>query len=581
MITTCSSVEPGTPSGATALPFAYPENLPALAAVGHWAEIVEPASKAPWEAVLLIYLKNRRWFGAKAREIKSLAIQDVIELPAETGKALITLLNVDYVEGVPELYLLPLAWAGACQAEAIERTVPHLAIARLQIVGQNQSGILYDAIGSHGFCRGLLELISYHRNVRGRTGELVASNTPALPKLLSGAPASLDVSLGKSEQSNSAVIYANRLMLKLFRRLEAGVNPDLEISRFLTNKNFPHIAPLAGVLEYRTDRDETITLAVLNEFIHGTKDGWEYTLDALGRYYVRVLSLQPSLSNPPRIEDSILSLAARELPQHVTEILGTYLESARLLGQRTAELHTVLASESENKELVPEPFTAHYQRSLYRSMRNHAQQNLQLLRRRLQDLPESASQTAQKVLASEDQILKRLRRVCEQPISTLRIRCHGDFHLGQVLSTGKDFVIIDFEGEPARSLAERRLKRSPLRDVAGMLRSFHYAAHAGLLRQIQRGSVSSAKLDTFQGWARFWQLWVSVGFLKAYLTAADNAPFLPKSALELKALLNAFLVEKALYELGYELNHRPDWVNIPLQGILQLLEPETRLIVSQ
>ena len=547
---------------------AQADSLLSLTVAGAWEGIAQMPARASLEAALPGYLKARRWFGAKAREIKSVAVQDAFEISAAEEKALITLLNVDYVQGDPDTYLLPLAWAAEGQAEAAQRS---LAIGRLKVGDLNQDGILYDAVGSTTFCRALLDFISRRRSVRGQRGELVASHTAVLRRLRGEDAAPLEPSLGKSEQTNSAVIYGDRLILKLFRKLEGGLNPDLELGRFLTEKEFGHIAPFGGALEFRAD-DETLTIGVLNEFIAGAKDAWEYTLDALSRYYDRVMTYQAFMPSPPRFEDcSILNLAARDVPPNIPEIVGTYLESARRLGQRTAELHAVLASESEHKDFAPEPFTPHYQRALFQSMRNHVRQNLQLLRKRLKDLPEGRAPDAQRLLGLEEAILKKLRLVFEQPIATQRIRFHGDFHLGQVLYTGKDFVIIDFEGEPARPVGERRLKRSPLRDVAGMLRSFHYAAHAGLLQQKERGSVPAGKLDSFQEWARFWQRWVSVGYLKAYLATAGNASFLPKTAVELKILLDAFLIEKAIYELGYELNHRPDWVAIPLQGILQLL----------
>ena len=549
------------------------DSLPSLDVAEQWEEIFEPAFRSSLESALPAYLRARRWFGSKAREIKSVAVHDAVEVSGEPEKTFITFLNVDYVQGDSEMYLLPLAWTGEGKTDDLHRAVSNLAIARLKVRERNREGILYDAIGSKVFSRALLDLISRRRSVRGRTGELAASQTSVLRRLRGEDSAPLEPSAVKSEQSNSAVIYGDRLILKLFRKLEAGINPDQEIGRFLTEKEFGHIAPFAGALEYRTNRDETFTLAVVNEFVAGAKDAWEYTLDALSRYHDRALTFQAFMPSPPRTEEgAILSLAARDVPTNVAEIVGTYLESARLLGQRTAEMHAVLASETENKNFAPEPLTSHYQRALFQSMRNQVRQNLQLLRERLKDLPESARSQAQRLAGLEEAILKKLRLVFEQPIATQRIRYHGDFHLGQVLCTGKDFVMIDFEGEPARPLSERRIKRSGLRDVAGMLRSFHYAAHAGLLAQIERGSVRPGKIDSLQEWARFWQCWVSVGYLKAYFATAAHAAFLPKTAREIKILLDAFLIEKAIYELGYELNHRPDWVNIPIQGILQLLE---------
>jgi maltose alpha-D-glucosyltransferase/alpha-amylase len=234
------------------------------------------------------------------------------------------------------------------------------------------------------------------------------------------------------------------------------------------------------------------------------------------------------------------------------------------------ELHKALASDVKDPAFNPEPFTALYRRSLYQSLRTLADQSLSLLEKRLQGLPAEIRPDAVKVLKLESAIVDRLRQILDKKITGLRIRCHGDFHLGQVLFTGKDFVIIDFEGEPARSIAERRLKRSPLRDVAGMLRSFNYAA----LSKLRNNSVRPEDAAQLKPWARFWDFWVSVSFLQGYLQATANASFMPKSRDELNLMLGVYMLEKAIYELAYELNNRPAWVDVPIAGILQIVKPE-------
>jgi maltose alpha-D-glucosyltransferase/alpha-amylase len=206
-------------------------------------------------------------------------------------------------------------------------------------------------------------------------------------------------------------------------------------------------------------------------------------------------------------------------------------------------------------------------------MRSFTNQTLQLLRERLKELPEEFRENGQQVLDSEKSIIERFYLIRNRKISAARIRCHGDYHLGQVLYTGKDFVIIDFEGEPARSLSERRIKRSPLRDVAGMIRSFHYAAHSALLHQSSL-ALKPEDLPALEHWAQFWYVWVSSSFLMSYLNGVEQAQLLPDDPEQLRILLDAYLLEKAVYEIGYELNNRPDWLKVTLQGILQLLKAE-------
>ncbi|HKJ93034.1 MAG TPA: phosphotransferase, partial [Longimicrobiales bacterium] len=293
-------------------------------------------------------------------------------------------------------------------------------------------------------------------------------------------------------------------------------------------------------------------------------------LDSLSSYYERIAAQKPE---PPELAPgtaALLERAAGEPPESVRELAGAYLESARLIGVRTAEMHATLASVADNPDFAPEPFSALYQRSLYQSMRNQVGRVLNTLNRSLPALPPALQEEARSVLELRGAILTRLRRLVGEKMTGSRIRTHGDYHLGQVLYTGRDFVIIDFEGEPARALTERRLKRSPLRDVAGMLRSFHYAAHAALMSEELRGLAHAGELNGTDQWAQYWTQWVGAAFLGAYLETA-GAGFLPTRRRDLELLLDAHLLEKAVYELGYELNNRPDWTRIPVRGIRHVL----------
>lgn len=237
-------------------------------------------------------------------------------------------------------------------------------------------------------------------------------------------------------------------------------------------------------------------------------------------------------------------------------------------------MHIALASESGDPRFSPEPFATLYQRSLYQSMRNLARQTLDLLSQKADALPEGFGTLARRVLGHDKTINERYRRLLGRRLDAYRIRCHGDFHLGQVLNAGKDFLIIDFEGEPARSLAERQLKRSPFRDVAGMLRSFHYASYHALKQQVEIGMIKAGREDAARAWADFWYTTVSGEFLRAYMETAGESPVLAVSEETAGLLLRAYLLDKAVYELGYELNNRPAWVDIPLTGILWLVETE-------
>jgi maltose alpha-D-glucosyltransferase/alpha-amylase len=298
------------------------------------------------------------------------------------------------------------------------------------------------------------------------------------------------------------------------------------------------------------------------------------------KYADDILSTSPedylpsALTAQMRQSSSLLADLSLEVPALARELIGPYLASAELLGQRTAELHLALASDTENPAFAPESFTSFYQRSIYQYMRNLAGRTLLLLKKRLSKLPPETQKLGQILLNREDFLMERFKSILNLRITADRIRCHGDFHFGQVLYTGKDFVIIDFEGERNRPLSERRMKRSPLRDVAGMLQSFNYAVTTALRNEVESGMIRPENLSEMQQWANVWHRWVSLTFLKSYLSTAADASFLPKSVPELEVLLNAYILEKAVSELSDELQYRLDLTEIPLQRILQLLHVE-------
>jgi maltose alpha-D-glucosyltransferase/alpha-amylase len=561
--------------------------IPTLVVNDQWQTVFsQPELKATLESSLRDYLYTCRWFGGKSRTIQSAQITEIIPVsdtnlgssPSTPTEGQIIWLHLDYIQGDPETYLLILAYAESEQALQIQAEMPQAVVARLQVQGHSEVGVLFDALADKNFLTFPLNAIANHRSYKGQKGQLVATATDIFPK--SVAATDLEPSLMKGEQSNTSINYGDRFILKLFRKVEEGINPDLEIGRFLTQKKrLEHFASIAGALEYRRPKAQAMTLGILQEFIPDTLSTWDYTLDRLRDYFEAVVVQQSDLSEAPLPKASLLDLQATkaslldlqemELPALATLTIGSYLSSAQLLGQRTAELHIALASDSDNPDFAPEAFSSFYQRSIYQSARNLTGQVMLLLKKQLKQLPPETQTLAQAVLNRQDQIMGRFQLVLNQKITALRTRCHGDYHLGQVLYTGKDFIIIDFEGEPARNLSERRMKRSPIRDVAGMLQSFNYAANMALRNEIESGMITQNALPIMEQWAQYWYSWVSATFLKSYLATASVDSFLPKTKSELQVLLDAYVLEKVIYELGYELNNRPDWVEIPLQRILQ------------
>jgi maltose alpha-D-glucosyltransferase/alpha-amylase len=458
----------------------------------------------------------------------------------------------------------------ATAAEAEEQLERGTAVARIRRKDGTEIGVVYDAVVHGGFCRWLLDTLPSRRRLRGRAGVVTTTALKALRDVLKeAAPVDLEPTLLGLEQSNSSVVFGSSFVMKLFRRLDEGVSPELEVGRFLTTRTaFRHVPPVVGSVEYRRADQEPLTMGVVHAFVPNEGDAWRYTLDAVDHYFERVLTGNAEGRAPMERPGSVVSEEAAEYPPIIGEMVGIYLESARLLGQRTAELHLALGSRDDDPGFAPEPFTGLYQRSLYQSLRSKAELSLALLGKRVRNLPSDIRGVAETVLTARDVIMTRFRTVTQRQLTGMRIRCHGDYHLGQVLYTGRDFVILDFEGEPALSLGQRRLKRSPLVDVAGMLRSFDYAAESALLD----GRVRPEDVETLKPWLDVWRYWVSRFFLDAYQETAAAAGLLPRSIDDLRLLLECYQLEKALYEVTYELNHRPLWSRIPLRGIRDLLQ---------
>ncbi|OGO24493.1 MAG: maltose alpha-D-glucosyltransferase [Chloroflexi bacterium RBG_16_50_9] len=552
-----------------AMPSEEVGEVPSIAKAG--SELFDKENWDLVEPVLQNYLRGRRWFRSKARDIRSSRIVDVIPMQSPQSTTYIVLFHVDYIEGEPETYVVPLSVTSSDQMRAIRNEQPQAIVASLRPPGSDSESLLYDAMVDKSFCGFLLQSMDRSRRFKGKVGEIVTSATRIFRSDRGPEAVSLEPALIKAEQTNTSVVYGDRLILKLFRQPGEGINPELEIGRFLTQKaNFVHMAPLAGALEYYRPKGKPMSLAVLQGFVPNEGDAWRHTLESLERYFQYVLA-HPAAQLPPIPQNYLLSLPIEPSPL-ARETIGPYLISAQLLGKRTAELHLALASVPDDPDFAPEPFSYMYQTSLYQSMRSFTVRILQLLQEKLADLPEELKKNAQQVLDLEKTIIERYQLIRKQRIPAMRIRCHGDYHLGQVLYTGKDFVIVDFEGEPARSLTERRLKRSPLLDVAGMIRSFHYAAHNALLRQIPLMPHPADDLPAMQHWAQYWYVWVSAVFVTSYLDTMKPRHLLPDDPEQLKVLLEAHVLEKAVYEIGYELNNRPEWVRVPIQGILQVME---------
>jgi maltose alpha-D-glucosyltransferase / alpha-amylase len=519
--------------------------------------------------VLPEFLTAQRWFGGKAHRIRAVEVADIIPFGASQSEALIVLARVEYETGLRESYLLPLlAWYADQRSRDDDVHV-------LQVSFRGRELLLTDALRNEDFLLTLHGAIEAQASFRGLNGEIRARQSSAYRDLCPVSAGILKPKPMGVEQSNSSIIYGNRLVLKVYRHVEPGMNPDLEIGRFLSERaHFPHVPAVAGWLEYIERDGEETTAGILQQFVSNDGDAWRFTLDSFAEFWLRASGRLAELSslNPPSLFP--LKMAAQPAPHIAREMCGSYLDAAELLAQRTAQLHLALSSEPSAAAFAPEPYTPEFQAAMLESLREKAQRSFELLREHTGEMTEDTKDVAERVLAAEDQVLGAFESALSAPIAAMRTRIHGDYHLGQVLYTGSDFVIIDFEGEPARPISERSVKLSPLQDVAGMLRSYHYAAFASVFTATGAAEAHSERTRQRLKVAQIWYSWVAAEFAKAYLKETGDASFIPPDKKQLANLLRLHLLEKAVYELSYELNNRPDWVRIPLAGIVSLLNSD-------
>ena len=547
---------------------------PALFVGAAWDTLLEGNVRALIERDLLEpFLQHQRWFGGKARRTRAARFVDWGLLRRGFQPLFMTIVEVEYDDGDREQYFLPLAICAAADARGVEERASSAVLAR---VTGARKGILFDAWHDNRFARALLEALDRHEETRTRRGVIRPLQTAAYaPRRGTGE---LSVSRMSTDQSNTSIVFGDRLILKLFRRLQPGVNPDFEIGRQLTERVvYPRVPAVTGAFEYEMTAEQPLTLGMMQQLVESQADGWRHATDELSRFYDRVEGRRLIRDGLP---SGYSAMIEAKPSRAVQDAMYGYLDTAETLGRRTAEVHLALASDSTNPAFAPEPFTGEDLKALAVDATAQVHRALAGLEAGLQPGGPSHGPLfapdvvphARALLEEHDRLLARVRSAPALEFTATKIRVHGDYHLGQVLWAEGDFYILDFEGEPARPIAERRRKQSPLKDVAGMLRSFDYAAYAGLFAHTASRPAEFARLE---GWARLWSTWSSAAFLRAYLATAGNALFIPTAPSQRDRLLAVFVLDKALYELNYELNNRPDWVRIPLWGIIELLKSDS------
>ncbi len=506
--------------------------------------IAEKVRRQLEEDVLPRFVVAQRWYGAKSEAVNRLVINDYVEWVTADYKWLVALTQIERTDCEPLSYFLPLALAWENGNE--ERLHAMLPTTVAKVRQQSQIGIIADAFADAAFCRAIVQSINTRQTLHCEQGIISFTPTEAFVTRAGEEFSHLPVRPPSTQGSNTAVVLGEQLFLKGYRHLHVGIHPEFEMGRFLTDvAHFPNIAPVLGVVEYQGSDGNNMTLALLQGHIENQGDCWSYTLDYLSRF----------------LEECLIAV---EPIAAAADAHSAYLVLIQTLGQRTGELHNALGKVTGDCAFDPEPITDTELADWVVRMQADALATLDMLEQRAKGLVGTIQETAKILLTQRDALTACINACISGQINAVKTRYHGDFHLGQILLTQNDFVFTDFEGEPARPFAERRNKHSPLQDVAGMLRSFNYAAHTALAHA---SSERPADLAKFEPLVRDWEAEVGRVFLTAYNEVVPSSGNATQ-----RGLLNLFLLEKALYELRYELDDRPNWVGIPLLGILSLLQ---------
>ncbi len=547
-----AEAEPGW-RGAAALP-----ELITIVMSDDWVSPVRGHNRRLFESeVLPEYLSNQRWFAGKGRRIASTSVVAWAPLLGEQGGWRLTIVDVAFRDNEQQRYFLPLALTWEEEGGELRNALLPctLALARRG----RREGAIYDAAADPAFALAMVRAMAEELQLSGGGGRVLFERTGAFRE---SPPQDALVRRIGGEQSNSSILIEGFGVLKLYRGLATGIHPEVEMARFLTEQaQFPHAPPLLGTSRFLGENGDEMALCVLFAFVRNQGTAWSQALNYLTRYLDEALLMAPHQQR------------AGEPPTSEAMAHPLYLELAAQLGQRTAELHRALCPEvPAGDAFAPEPIAAEdLDRWRERAMVT-ARATLDHLARRRDGLPPAAQPLADRLLERRQAVLERIAALLPPRVDAAKTRFHGDYHLGQVLTVQNDFSIIDFEGEPLRPIAERRQKSSPLRDVAGIARSYAYAAAAAVR---QMAEIQPSALPVLQERAEEWRRQVTDAFMQRYRAEMAGVRSMPADPAVAGALVDFFTLEKAMYEIDYELAHRPAWTVIPLAGVLALVEAES------
>jgi maltose alpha-D-glucosyltransferase/alpha-amylase len=513
-------------------------------------------------AVLPGYLQLNRWFIGKGRTIYTIKILTHVSIPLQGMNAYFLLAQVSFASGLPQTYQLPVTLIEEKLAATLKATAPEGILCRVQ-AGELQT-FLCDALYVPEFQKTVFTYIINNHSIPWAGGEMIFNGNKELKTRIDKNEEIISRIL-PVEDTNTSIGYNNSFFLKMYRLVDFSINPDVEITRFLTEQvKFPQVPDFLSVIKWEQQKD-TIVLGMMQDMVEYHGNGRTYMFDRLDNFYSRIAARQSYPSYQFK-EQVIYPVDFDKVPEDLKEFVGgTVAEGAHLLGLRTGEMHKALASGTGLIDFKPEDFSLHYQRSLFSGLQSLVREAFQNLHKNLDKLPDELRLEAEQIIERKDEVLSIFKKIYSNKFDTTKIRIHGNYHLRKVLFTGKDIAILDFGGDPTMSYSERRLKRSPLRDVAGMIRSFHYAAYEGFLLKRKE------EINKLLPFAKLWTDHVSGYFVHAYLKTVEGNSFIPQQNENMKIMLQTYLLEKAIYSLNYELINRIELVMIPLRLIKEII----------
>ena len=555
-----------------------PQANAAVEVASRWDALLDAPARSALERALPAYIAARRWYRTKTKRVQTARIDAAFTLCVGLEVARIVLVDLTLDDGSRDTYVLPLAFVHGEEAGRLRARRPQAVVLPLRVTGaagppssramarsagEVRDGLVVDALAVEPILHELLRTIARGDTLQDAGAVLSFHSSPILTDPPRSGQRTVPARLVDGEQTNTSVLYGDQFVGKVVRKLERGESADLEVGRFLTSVGYAHTPALAGWIDVRRGQEEPSTLALLYTFVPNRGDAWEHALGVLERWLAAAGQRDGAPPQLARVD--VLTRASEPLPAEVAEAVGEYVPFAEKLGRRVGEMHVALASRPDDKAFSAEPLDHASWERIVATVRRDLSRGLDALGAHGGELSDAARTSLAAVRRRANGFAARLSDLEAQADVGVRMRVHGDLHLGQILFTGDDFAIIDFEGEPSRPLEERKAKRSPLVDVAGMLRSFHYASVWALEACPEPSRAALAP------WASLWHRAVSATFLRGWLAAVKGSVVLPREPQVTRALLDLFLLEKGIYEVHYEMNNRPEWVDIPLQGLREIV----------